>query len=194
MRQIYLAPILAMVCAFMPVGKVLGQSVVVSLDQPLQQVFRKNADAMINLLRPRDAAEASKYLYTINNADLQSEWLILRVQLDCISDTCMTIIARNSDGGMVPEFIVRAGRSLYLADAAYPLWGSDAWAPIVFEGEGGAALGVTRRGDHWVVDACAKCLEWPASTIAVSPASPPQPPRAQPEPMSFDEFRQQLGK
>lgn len=115
-----------------------------------------------------------------------------RVEAGCEADLCMTMLARVTEGAIVPELTLSAGRMVLFGDTASHLWGAPATPAITFEGSGYSGIAAVRRGGAWVLQACSSCFPR-FETVPRQPT--PVPPRSLPTSSyeTIDDLNRALG-
>lgn len=171
-------------------GHAYAQAVGMQIEDPPPVELAERLSSLMHEVRPSDA-NASLNAIKILDGPLWREYnvLFLRVEADCQSDLCMTIIGRVSERRIMPELILRAKSSIILSDYGVMLWGSSiASFPILFEGNDNSATVVWERDGKWIVGSCGNCF---TLTQPATKRSPLQQPQSLPTP-TFEEFRRSL--
>lgn len=156
------------------------------INAPVPAELKDLVAAMLKRERPHDAEAALAGTKVLDRSWQPGQQLILRIEADCRDDLCMTVIARVTQGAIVPELVLNAGPTFHMSDSGQSLWASEhpVWA-MVFAGTGGSHLVAMIRNGQWVVEANGP-FRPPATSMIETPrqSSPPVP---------LEEFRAQLG-
>lgn len=158
------------------------------VENPLPAEYRNRASELLKTIRPKDANRALDGVKAIlwpgrNSGDT---YIIMRVEVDCPDDYCMTLVGRVRDEAIDLIFLLEAGPAVHFGDVSFELWGSRTAPPWTFEARGGAGVLAVLREQGWVLTACANCTR-----KAVKPPPRPLPPLV-PKFDTFESFRSAL--
>ncbi|TFZ57771.1 hypothetical protein E4V01_14225 [Methylorubrum sp. Q1] len=178
--------LLAAILSFAGMSAAHSGSARISIDTPLPAILKERVASMLRIERAGDAEAALANTRVLGDAWQVGDTVVLRIEVDCREELCMTVIARLTDEAVVPELVLNAGPNIVMYASGGSLWKSDhpVWT-FVFEGEDSSRLIARRREGRWVLEANGP---WRAPAANVT-----QEPRQSSPPVPLNEFRQQLG-